>query len=474
MRNAVPSPSCSVVLDPDFSAARVVSTRQATTLAVIALLGLLGLAADAHGTLLAVVAVGTAAYIAMLLHGIVVFRTMLRRPRPLAVSDAEARGIPHHELPRYTVLIAAYHEEEVIAQTLRAMEQLDYPRDRLEVVLLLERDDDGTARSARAARPGPEVRILRIPDVPPRTKPRALNVGLAATTGELVTVYDAEDKPEPLQLRRAVAAFRRLGPEVGCLQAMLSYHNTRQNLLTRWFSAEYTTWFASVLPALAALRTPIPLGGTSMHLRRATLEQVGGWDPHNVTEDADLGIRLARMGYRTEILDSETMEEANSDVINWVKQRSRWYKGYLQTWLVHTRHPLRLVRELGPSGALGFAATVAATPLIALVNPLFWLLAWLWLFGESDAVRSLFPSWLYYPAVLSMVAGNFLALYRAVIALRVSQRGELLGPVLLYPVYWALMSAAAIRAVLQLAVAPFFWEKTAHGLDRVEAEVQSA
>jgi glycosyltransferase XagB len=460
--------SRTVVLDAGFSASRVVNSRQSAGLIGAATVVVGGLVVDAHDTLVAVIALGTAAYMAVMLHGLLLFRAMLRRPRPLSVNEEEARSIPDAELPRYTVLVAAYHEAEVIADTLRALEQLDYPRDRLEVVLLLELDDDETADAARRAQPGPEVRILRIPDLPPRTKPRALNVGLSITSGELVTVYDAEDRPEPLQLRRAVAAFRRSGPELGCLQAMLGYHNAGQNLLTRWFTAEYTTWFDAVLPALSTLHTPIPLGGTSMHLRRETLEQVGGWDPHNVTEDADLGIRLARLGYRTEILESHTLEEANSDVINWVKQRSRWYKGYLQTWLVHTRHPVRLARELGPAGVFGFAATVAATPLVALVNPLFWLLAWLWLFGEADTVRSLFPSGLYYAALLAMVVGNFLAVYRAMIALRLARRTDLLLSVLLYPLYWALMSAAAIRAVLQLMVAPFFWEKTAHGLDRVE------
>ncbi len=253
---------------------------------------------------------------------------------------------------------------------------------------------------------------------------------------------------------------------MACLQAQLYYHNEGQNLLTRLFAAEYASWFATALPAMAELGAPLPLGGTSMHVRRDALEHVGGWDPHNVTEDADLGIRLHRMGFRTEVLGSVTLEEANSDPVNWVKQRSRWYKGYIQTWLVHMREPRRVWRELGGRGVAGLAAVVAGTPLLSLLNPLFWLLTAVWLVGGT-AVRELYPAWLYYPAVLSLVLGNFLALYRIAVSVRSSGHPELLSAVLLWPAYWAWMSVAAVRAVAQLTIAPWFWEKTVHGLEHL-------
>jgi cellulose synthase/poly-beta-1,6-N-acetylglucosamine synthase-like glycosyltransferase len=282
-----------------------------------------------------------------------------------------------------------------------------------------------------------------------------------------VTVYDAEDRPDPLQLRRAVAAFRRLPPDVACLQAKLSYHNAEQNLITRWFTAEYALWFGQFLPGLVKLGAPVPLGGTSNHFRRDTLVRVGGWDPFNVTEDADLGIRLHRLGFRTRVLESITLEEANSDFVNWGKQRSRWYKGYLQTWLVHMRHPRRLWQRLGLRGFVGFNLFVGGTPFLALLNPVFWVLTAMWFLAKPPIILELFPPWLYYTSMLSLVVGNFTFLYTAMVGARLTGRPSLVLASLLSPIYWVMMSIAAIKAAVQLFSAPTFWEKTEHGLDSV-------
>jgi cellulose synthase/poly-beta-1,6-N-acetylglucosamine synthase-like glycosyltransferase len=435
----------------------------------LALLSLAGLVVAPLGTLVVVNGLLTALYLVVLAYNLRILRAMLRGPLLERVSDAAARAVPDAQLPTYSVLVAAYHEREVIARTIAALDALDYPRARLEVLLLLEADDHDTIAAARAALtalPRPWLRIVAVPDGPPKTKPKALNYGLPIASGELLTVFDAEDRPDPLQLRRAALAFARLEPSVACLQAQLHYHNVGQNRITRWFSAEYVRWFGAALPALVALGAPIPLGGTSMHLRRRVLDAVGGWDPFNVTEDADLGIRLHRLGYRTRVLDSITYEEANSDFINWVKQRSRWYKGYLQTWLVHMRAPGQLWRQLGTGGFLGFHVTVGATPLLALANPFMWLLTVLWFGSGLHVVRELFPPLIFYPALVSVVLGNFLALYQLVIALRLAGHPNLVVPALLSPLYWVLMSIAAIRAFAQLLIAPSYWEKTLHGLDR--------
>jgi cellulose synthase/poly-beta-1,6-N-acetylglucosamine synthase-like glycosyltransferase len=316
--------------------------------------------------------------------------------------------------------------------------------------------------------------VVVVPASGPRTKPKACNVGLALARGELVTIYDVEDRPESLQLRRAVVAFGRLGPGVACLQAELSYYNTAQNLLTRWFTAEYLMWFSGLLPGLVHSRAPIPLGGTSTHIRTDVLRRSGAWDPHNVTEDADLGIRLHRLGHQVALLDSITYEEANSDVVNWVKQRSRWHKGYLQSWLVHIRRPRQLVRELGLSGFLGFNLFVAGTPVVSLLNPVFWGLTIFWFAGHPASVARLFPAAVYYPALVAFGIGNFAAIYSEVVRIRAADRPELLGPVLLSPLYWALMAFASVKAVLQLFIVPSFWEKTTHGLDRPALEVSVA
>ena len=268
------------------------------------------------------------------------------RPSEHHMTPAETHAIPDAELPVYTVLVPMYKEPEVAQKIARTVTSLDYPLDKLDVKLLLEEDDGPTRQKIEEVIDTlPHcVEVIIVPAVPkgqPKTKPRACNWGLERAKGRLLVVFDAEDQPEPDQLRKAAAAFRKLDAEgrkkVICLQAKLNYFNARQNHLTRFFTLEYTNWFDLFLPGLHAIRTPIPLGGTSNHFRTAELRELGGWDPFNVTEDCDLGIRMARRGYSTEVLDSTTWEEANSQLPNWIRQRSRWIKGYFQTHLVHTR-----------------------------------------------------------------------------------------------------------------------------------------
>ena len=437
-------------------------------LAIVAILGLSAVVAPLT-TAIGLIAVATLLYLAALIYRLAIYWLSLRNPEVAVVTDEEARSIPAGELPVYTVLVPAYHEPSVIGALIGRLCEFEYPVDKLDIRILLEQDDQETLAAATAelaAHPGPQFTIVRVPHSQPRTKPKACNYGLLGARGEYVTIYDAEDRPEPLQLRRAVAALARFGPSVACLQAKLSYYNAEQNLLTRWFTIEYAMWFSFLLPGLVSERGPLPLGGTSNHFRRAVLLAVGGWDPYNVTEDADLGIRLARQGYQTRVLESTTLEEANSDVINWVKQRSRWYKGYLQTWLVHIRHPRQLRRELGWRGVVGFNLFVAGTPLLALLNPIFWTLTALWFLVHPAVILALFPAWLYYLSLGVMVAGNFSLFYTWLVSARITGSRRLVFASLLVPLYWALMSLAATKAAIQLVSAPSFWEKTVHGLDR--------
>jgi glycosyltransferase XagB len=450
---------------PELSASRVLTRAQGLVLVVLAVICALGLLLAPLTTGIVLSGCITAVYAVLFVNNVAIFRRLTLTPEPIEVTDAEARAIPDHALPVYTVMVAAYREPEVIAATLRSLAQLDYPADRLDIKLLLEADDESTRAAVRAAHPAANVDVVLVPPSQPRTKPKALNFGLLQARGELITIYDAEDRPEPLQLRRAAVAFTRVEARVACLQARLEYHNPNQNLLTSWFAIEYLSWFGCALPAIARGDTPVPLGGTSMHIRRAVLEQVGAWDPFNVTEDCDLGVRLYRMGYRTAFLKSTTYEEANSDLINWVKQRSRWYKGYAQTWLVHMRHPLRLKRELGIRGFCGFNLLVGATTLTALLNPIFWALTLTWFVVHPAFIAHIFPSWVYFPGLISLVVGNFLGYYAGLITVRAMGRPDLTKAALLVPAYWAMMSIGTLRAFLQLLVSPFVWEKTEHGLD---------
>jgi glycosyltransferase XagB len=450
---------------PELSASRVLTRAQGLVLIVLAVICALGLFLAPLTTGIVLSGCITAVYAVLFVNNVAIFRRLTLTPEPIDVTDAEARAIPDVALPVYTVMVAAYREPEVIAATLRSLAQLDYPADRLDIKLLLEADDEATRAAVRAAHPAANVEVVLVPPSQPRTKPKALNFGLLQARGELITIYDAEDRPEPLQLRRAAVAFRRVEARVACLQARLEYHNPSQNLLTSWFAIEYLSWFGCALPAIARGETPVPLGGTSMHIRRAVLEQVGAWDPFNVTEDCDLGVRLYRKGYRTAFLNSTTYEEANSDLINWVKQRSRWYKGYAQTWLVHMRHPLRLKRELGIRGFCGFNLLVGATTLTALLNPIFWVLTLTWFVAHPAFIAHIFPSWVYFPGLISLVVGNFLGYYAGLITVRAMGRADLTKAALLIPAYWVMMSIGTLRAFLQLLVSPSLWEKTAHGLD---------
>jgi glycosyltransferase XagB len=408
----------------------------------------------------------TLLYVANLSDRIWLFASGIERSPELRIEGRTVRAIPDDELPIYTVLVPAFNEPEIVSRLIVSLGSLDYPPERLDIKLLLEADDLATVEVAQQAlsdRYTP-VEIVLVPPADPRTKPKACNYGLQTARGAFTTIYDAEDLPEPLQLRRAAYAFRFLPETVACIQAKLYYHNDRQNLLTRWFTSEYNQWFGYTLPGLMRTKAAIPLGGTSNHIRTEVLKAVGGWDPFNVTEDADLGIRLARLGYRTAILDSITLEEANSDAINWIRQRSRWYKGYLQTFLVHTRQPRRLLRELGWRGTLRFISVTAGTPFISLVNVVFWALAIAWELGEPAAVRELFPTWIYYPAMTSLFLGNAAVVYCAIVAARVERSPRLLFACFLVPAYWLLMSIAAVKAFVQLVFQPFYWEKTFHGL----------
>jgi cellulose synthase/poly-beta-1,6-N-acetylglucosamine synthase-like glycosyltransferase len=332
------------------------------------------------------------------------------------------------------------------------------------VKFVLEADDEETRRALAGLELGPPFEIVTAPAIGPRTKPKALNVALPLARGPYTAVYDAEDAPEPDQLRRAIAAFRSGGHRLACVQASLTIDNTADNWLTRMFTAGYAGQFDVLLPALATMRLPLPLGGSSNHFRTAALRKVGGWDPYNVTEDADLGIRLHRLGYRSMALPSATYEEAPARFSQWLKQRTRWYKGWMQTWLVHMRRPRRLLRDLNPAGAFTFQLLLAGNVLSALVHPIFMAGLCYVLLAEPPlrAVGGMGDAAPVYAATL--LCGYASTVVLDAIGLR--RRGLLRHAwvLVLTPLYWFLLSLAAWRALIQLWRDPQRWEKTEHGL----------
>jgi glycosyltransferase XagB len=390
----------------------------------------------------------------------------------MEISDDDVAALTDAELPVYTILVPVYKEANIVGLLMDNLAVLDYPADKLEILLLMEDDDRETIAAARAARPPETVHFIVIPDGQPKTKPKACNVGLAFARGEFLVIYDAEDRPESDQLKKAVIAFRRGGNRLACVQGALNYFNADENFLTRMFTLEYSFWFDYMLHGLVALRLPIPLGGTSNHFRTSVLRDLGGWDPFNVTEDADLGIRASALGYTVGVINSTTFEEANTATGNWIRQRSRWIKGYMQTALVHSRNPAHLARVTGWRGAAGFGLLIAGTPLTFLMAPVLWLVAIAMIVADGAGLHA-FPPALLALGLFNLVFGNTVAVYLSMLAVYRRQRFDLIWWALLTPFYWVLHSVAAYKALWQLIFKPFYWEKTVHGLTHVPSVPES-
>jgi cellulose synthase/poly-beta-1,6-N-acetylglucosamine synthase-like glycosyltransferase len=380
------------------------------------------------------------------------------------VSEEEIYDIPESQLPIYTILVPVYKEPKVIVHLVDQLQALNYPLAKLDVKVLLEADDQATIDAFQAAHPPPNFQAIVIPAAQPKTKPKACNYGLQLARGEYLTIYDAEDLPELDQLRKVVAAFKRLPSRSICIQAALNYFNWPENFLTRMFTLEYSSWFDYNLPGMEALKVPIPLGGTSNHFKTDKLIQLGAWDPFNVTEDADLGVRATVVGYTVATIDSTTFEEANRAYGNWIRQRSRWIKGYMQTFLVNMRRPFHLLRTIGLRGFIGFSLFIGGTPFIFLVNPILWAIFFIWIVTHSEFFDLFFPSWLLLLSFFNLFLGNFLAVYVSILSV-FKRRNYPLAPFgLLNPLYWFLHAFASYKALWQLIVKPFYWEKTEHGL----------
>ena len=382
------------------------------------------------------------------------------------ITPEQVRGLDDRDLPRYTVLVPVFREENIVSQLVGNLGRIDYPAEKLEVLVLVEEEDHLTRDAFLGSQPPPNFHLVTIPKGAPQTKPRACNVGLFFATGEYLVIFDAEDAPDPDQLKKAVLAFRRGGRQTICVQAALSYFNADENALTRMFTLEYNYWFDYMLAGLDAADLPIPLGGTSNHFRTSALIELGGWDPYNVTEDADLGIRASALGYRVGVIDSTTMEEANTSIPNFIRQRSRWIKGYMQTTLVHARRPVALVREVGLRRFLSFVLLIGGTPATFLgVVPLY-LVTLVTIVLPTGWLTEFFPVWLLWITLLNFIIGNSVIVYLSMMGPYKRGTFDLILWAVLNPAYWILHSLAAYKALWQLLTRPHYWEKTEHGLTK--------
>lgn len=434
------------------------------TLTLVAVAGLLSPLAAGPALLAALIALnaGNAAI------RIAALGAALRRRDPPPPPLALARP------PRFTLLIPLLREPETLPVLFRALEALDWPPELLDAVLILEADDAATRAEIDRLGAPPFCRVLVAPSGAPRTKPRALNFALDFAEGDVVGIYDAEDRPEPDQLRRVAEALAAGGPEVACVQARLAYFNARENWLTRCFTLEYAIWFDVLLSGFRDLRLPIPLGGTSVFFRREALEALDGWDAHNVTEDADLGMRLARRGWRCEVIDSTTFEEANSRLWPWIAQRSRWLKGYFATWLVHMRHPLTLRRELGTRGFLGFQAVFLGAMVAYFGLPALWAVWLAVAFDAGPAWAQGAPLWALGAVGVVQLSGWMAMAAAAALAAGRRRQRWLIAWIPTLALYWPLGAAAAWLALFEMFAAPTKWRKTPHGLGRMARRARQA
>ena len=449
---------------PDQSARTVLSRPQQVVGVLLLALVAVALVLAPRETLVTASAVVGLGFLVSVAFKFVVCMVGVQREDVETVTADDLAAIPDHELPMYTVLVPVYREAGVVGDLIANLGALDYPAEKLEILLLLEENDHETIAAAWAADPPETISFLIVPPGAPQTKPKACNVGLFLARGEHLVIYDAEDRPDPDQLRKAVVAFRRGGDRLVCVQAALNYWNAGDNWLTRMFTTEYSFWFDYMLPGLEHLGLPIPLGGTSNHFRTAALRTLGGWDPFNVTEDADLGIRAATLGWQVGVINSTTYEEANCATGNWIRQRSRWIKGYLQTLLVHLRHPLVLVRTAGLRQTLAFALLIGGTPAAFLFTPPLYALFVLALLVPPELLSPYFPGWVLWVSVLNLLVGNGMMIYISMMGAFKRRRYDLVHWSLLNPAYWLLHAIASYKAVWQLVTRPHYWEKTVHGL----------
>lgn len=450
--------------DPLRSARMVLSRGQIVGFGILGALLILGLALFTGATLVIILAGVNLFFLASVLFKFIVAFRGSRYDLVSKVTPAELASLDEDDLPFYTVLVPVFREEKIVAQLLRNLGRLDYPPERIEVLILVEEDDHATRRAIARAQPPANFIVVTVPRGTPQTKPRACNVGLEIARGDFLVIFDAEDAPEPDQLKKAVVVFSRTDENTAVVQASLNYFNARENVLTRLFTLEYGAWFDYMLMGLEDSDLPIPLGGTSNHFRMSALRRLGGWDPYNVTEDADLGIRASALGYRVGVVDSTTMEEATSRIPVFIRQRSRWIKGYMQTALVHSRRPFRLIRRIGLRRFAAFSLLIAGTPFTFLGVIPFAVLLVLALVLPVNVIPVEVP-----PVVIVLSAVNFLTGYALLIYMNMMgpyKRGlfSLVPWALLKPVFWILHSLAAYKALWQLITRPHYWEKTEHGM----------
>lgn len=450
------------VVDENHSATYTFSTLEKVFISVILILILYGVATHFLLTILWInlfLASGTLVLMAYKM-GLTIYSTRFlfkKKPQPIK---------PLAEYPIYTILIPLlFEEKDTLTLLLEALKRLDYPRDKLDVKLLLETHDLKTLSILKQMDLPWNYQILIVPPGLPRSKPRACNYGVRFAYGEYLTIYDAEDRPDPDQLKLALQQMQTSEPEVTCVQASLNFYNYRENLITKLFTIEYTHWYDCMIPALSSLRVLVPLGGTSNHFKTSVLREIGGWDPNLGTEDAEIGVRLGRHGHLVEHVNSTTYEEANTRFWNWFKQRSRWNKGYMQTYLINMRDPINLFKQLGFWKFINFQFFVGGNVFFQLANLPLWIFLGCSI-GFYDYLLPIYPKTILYMCWYNFIISNIILLISQFAAVYQRKLYCLLPFVPLKLFYWLMMSFAGYYAVYELLLRPGYWYKTQHNISK--------
>ncbi|NBB97483.1 MAG: glycosyltransferase [Alphaproteobacteria bacterium] len=384
------------------------------------------------------------------------FATLLR-PRPPEPHDT---AVPRR--PIVSIMVPLFREPAVVPRLIDRLARLTWPRELTDILLVVEENDHATRAALERISLPRWIRVIPVPDAKLKTKPRALNFAMMFARGSIIGVYDAEDAPEADQIHRVVGAFQTGPDNLACVQGVLDFYNPRVNWVSRCFTIEYATWFRIILPGMERLGLAVPLGGTTLFFRRDILEKLGGWDAHNVTEDADLGIRLARHGYVTHLLPTVTFEEANCHILPWIRQRSRWLKGYAVTWMVHMRQPRLLWRQLGPWRFFGVQVLFLGTLVQFMLAPLLWTF-WLMLLGLGHPLQDSLPGTLFLGLGVVFLTAEATSIGLGATALRARHHAGLWRWLPALHAYFPLAVLAVYKALWELVSAPFYWDKTSHG-----------
>jgi cellulose synthase/poly-beta-1,6-N-acetylglucosamine synthase-like glycosyltransferase len=378
----------------------------AVALAVLAAVAGLALAPAATAVVLVALAAATTALPAAL--ALPVALVGLRRRTPPRAPRADAG------LPLTTLLLPLGGGPADVARADATLAALDHPRARLEVLLLCPAHDLPGLRAARELSRRKPHRVVVLPADVPASRAAMLGYGVLLARGEHVAVLDPGDVPASALLRIAGEALEAGGRRIGAAQAALA-PPSGHGLVGAWMAAECAAWHELLAPGLARLGMPIPLASTGVVLRRAVLDDVGGWDPTCSAEGIDLGLRLHKFGFRTTTVDAAVGVVGTAAHPVWLRAHGRWWRGALAAWLVQLRHPWRGARRMG----VGATAATTMIGVAAVVAPLAWLpmlaLAALGALQGLDLVDGVLPV-----AVARLAGAQVLAVSAALVILGIA------------------------------------------------------